>query len=188
MVSRLVLVENAEPAQYESVNAIYGRHVLSGFATFDEEAPNLTERAPWFDQFERTGPHQLLIAQEGGEVFGFACSQPYRTHPAFTRTVEFSVYLDPSATGRGLGRLLYRELIGRVKAAGVGTVISGVALPNEASVALHRSCGFREVGTFHNYAEKRGRLISSTWFQLGLKPDSRPDDGMTTGRQDDQHP
>ena len=186
-MSRLVLVENAEPAQYESVNAIYGRHVLSGFATFDEEAPNLTERAPWFDQFERTGPHQLLIAQEGGEVFGFACSQPYRTHPAFTRSVEFSIYLDPSATGRGLGRPLYRELIDRARAAGVGTVLSGVALPNEASLALHRSCGFREVGTFRNYAEKRGRIISSMWFQLELTPDSRLGDVMASGRQEDQH-
>lgn len=186
-MSRLVLVENAEPAQYESINAIYGRHVLSGFATFDEDAPSLHERAPWFDQFERTGPHQLLVAQDGDAVMGFACSQPYRTHPAFTRTVEFSIYLDPSATGRGLGRLLYRELIYRARSAGVATVLSGVALPNEASVALHRSCGFREVGTFRNYAEKRGRVISSMWFQLELKPDSPLDDLMTSARQDDQH-
>lgn len=161
-----MVIDNAQSEQYEAINAIYGHHVIAGFATFDEEAADLIERMAWFQQFGRTGPHQLLAASDGGKVLGFACSQPYRAHPAFERTVEFSVYLHPSATGRGIGRALYNALISRVTAAGVGSIVSGVALPNEASVALHRSCGFREVGTFRNYAQKHGQAISSTWFQL----------------------
>jgi phosphinothricin acetyltransferase len=163
-----MFIGSADRAQYEAINAIYGHHVVTGFATFDEEVPALAERMDWFERFASTGPHQLRVATEGDEVFGYACSLPYRTHPAFERTVEFSVYLHPSAVGRGLGRLLYDDLINRVAAAGVGSIVSAVALPNDASVALHRSCGFREVGTFFNYAEKRGRVISSVWFQREL--------------------
>jgi phosphinothricin acetyltransferase len=164
----LVLIENASHAHYEAINRIYGHHAVAGFATFDEQPPSLDERKAWFEQFEHAGLHQLLVANEGDEALGFASSQSYRTHPAFERTVEFSVYLHPEATGRGLGRALYDDLISRVAAAGATSVLSGVALPNDASVALHRSCGFREVGTFLNYAEKCGRSISSTWFQLQL--------------------
>jgi phosphinothricin acetyltransferase len=164
----VMLIESADRAQYEAINAIYGHHVVAGFATFDEEPPALAGRLDWFEQFGPAGPHQLRVATEDGQVLGYACSQPYRTHPAFERTVEFSVYLDPAAVGRGLGRLLYDDLITRVAAEGVRSVVTGVALPNDASVALHRSCGFREVGTFRNYAEKHGRVISSVWFQLEL--------------------
>jgi phosphinothricin acetyltransferase len=163
-----MLIDSADRAQYEAINAIYGHHVVAGFATFDEQAPALAERIDWFERFSPTGPHQLRVTTDGGKVLGFACSQPYRAHPAFERTVEFSIYLDPAAVGRGLGRLLYDDLITRVAAAGVRTVVCGVALPNDPSVALHRSCGFREVGTFRNYAEKHGRVISSVWFQLEL--------------------
>ena len=184
-----VLIENASPARYEAINRIYGHHVVTGFATFDEQPPTLDERRAWFAQFEHTGVHQLLVAHEGGEVLGFACSQAYRTHPAFDRTVEFSVYLHPEATGRGLGRALYADLITRVAAAGARCVVSGVALPNDASVALHRSCGFREVGTFLNYAEKGGHGISSTWFQLQPAPpvsaSGRPGHDVVGGDRDD---
>lgn len=92
----------------------------------------------------------------------------YRSHPAFARTVEFSVYLAPESASRGVGTALYRDLIERVRAAGALTVVTGVALPNPASLALHARCGFREVGIFEEYAEKHGRRISSQWFQLPL--------------------
>lgn len=160
-------IDNALPEHWPAINAIYAHHVTNGYATFDEISPTLEERRPWFVQFGQDR-HQLLVAAEDGQVLGFACSQPYRAHPAFARTVEFSVYLDPAATGRGVGRLLYDELIARVRMHKAATVVAGIALPNDASVALHRACGFREVGTFVEYAEKHGRPISSVWFQLAL--------------------
>lgn len=161
-------IGNARQAHHAAILDIYAHHVRHGFATFDEEPPTLQERQPWFDQFAPTGLHQLLVAIEDERVLGYAASLAYRTHPAFARTVEFSVYLDPASSGKGVGSALYGELLDRVRAAGALTVLAGVALPNPASLALHKRMGFREVGVFEEYAEKRGQRVSSAWFQLTL--------------------
>lgn len=163
-----MLIENARPIHHAGIVDIYAHHVEHGFATFDERPPTLEERRPWFEQFAPTGRHQLLVASEGNRLLGYGASLAYRTHPAFARTVEFSIYLDPASSGGGVGTGLYGELIARVRAAGALTVVAGVALPNPASVALHRRFGFREVGVFEEYAEKSGQRISSVWFQLQL--------------------
>ncbi|WP_425308411.1 N-acetyltransferase family protein [Ammonicoccus fulvus] len=161
-------IQNASPQHFDRILEIYAHHVMHAYATFDERPPTMDERLPWFEQFSAEGLHQLLVAVDGEQVLGYAASLAYRSHPAFARTVEFSVYLAPECAGRGVGTALYRDLIERVRAAGALTVVTGVALPNPASLALHARCGFREVGIFDEYAEKHCRRISSQWFQLSL--------------------
>jgi phosphinothricin acetyltransferase len=101
-------------------------------------------------------------------VQGYASSLPYRMHPAFAETVEFSVYVSSDRTGGGLGRLLYSCLIDELQAQPVHQVVAGIALPNDASVQLHRSCGFDEIGVFEQYAKKWDRHLSSVWTQRAL--------------------
>jgi phosphinothricin acetyltransferase len=101
---------------------------------------------------------------------GYACSQPYRDHEAFQETVEVSISLDVSCRGQGVGTLLYRELFACLVGQPVHVVLAGIALPNDASVALHRKLGFTEVGTFREYAIKDGQYISSLWMQRILPP------------------
>ncbi len=84
---------------------------------------------------------------------------------AFSRTVETSVCVDPAATWQGHGPRLYDELLRRLAGQDVHVVLAGVAIPKDASVRLHLSRGFREVGTFTEYATKHGRFISSTWLE-----------------------
>ena len=86
-------------------------------------------------------------------MVGYAYSSSYRPRPAYARTREVSVYLDASARGRGVGRALYDDLLGRLRADGVHQVLAVIALPNDASEALHRACGFERVGR-----AARGRL------------------------------
>jgi phosphinothricin acetyltransferase len=134
-------------------------------ATFATRPTNVTERRAWFEQFASTGPHRLLVAQHDGTVLGYAGSQPYRDHEAFRETVEVSIALDVSCRGQGVGTALYRALFDILVDEPVHVVLAGIALPNDASVALHRKFGFTEVGTFHEYAVKNGRYISSIWMQ-----------------------
>ncbi|MBO0685280.1 MAG: N-acetyltransferase [Candidatus Dormibacteraeota bacterium] len=155
--------------------SIYNHYVEHSHATFDEAPVTVDDRREWFQTFAETGPHQLLVADNGEGVLGCATSGSYRSHSAFRQTVETGIYLHPDAIGQGLGRRLYDELLLRVSATDVHVVLAGVALPNPASVALHLSCGFKEVGTFTEYALKRGRRISSTWFELRLTTRARPD-------------
>jgi phosphinothricin acetyltransferase len=149
---------------------IYNHYVAHSDATFDESPVTVEDRQAWFQAFTDTGPHQILVADDGEDVLGCATSGPYRAHPAFRETVETGVYLHPAATGRGLGGRLYDELLHRLAASAAHVAVASVALPNPASIALHRSRGFTEVGTFAEYALKRGRRISSTWFQRRLEP------------------
>jgi phosphinothricin acetyltransferase len=76
-----------------------------------------------------------------------------------------SVYLDPSSRGQGLGRLLYVELLGRLRADGVHQVLAVIALPNDASEALHRAFGFEPVGTLREVGHKFGRFVDTAWWQ-----------------------
>lgn len=98
-------------------------------------------------------------------MIGYAASQRYRDHDAFRETVEVSVALYAGYRGQGVGSALYRALFNRLAGEPVHVAVAGVAVPNDASVALHRKFGFIEVGTFREYALKNGRYISSLWMQ-----------------------
>ncbi|MDF4652841.1 GNAT family N-acetyltransferase, partial [Vibrio parahaemolyticus] len=116
--------------------------------------------------------YQLYVATENGVLLGFACSQQYRAISAFDDTVEVTVYLAQEAKGKGLGSKLYTQLFSSIRTYGVHRVLSGVALPNDASVALHKRFGFREVGVFNEYAKKHGQYISSVWFEKAFNVES----------------
>lgn len=115
--------------------------------------------------FQTTGPHRLLVADDG-KVRGYAASIPYRDHPAFAHTVEFSVYVSPAHTRRGLGVRLYQRLLEELEFEPIHRVVVGIAIPNDASIRLHRRLGFEEIGVFDEYAEKWGERVSSIWMQL----------------------
>jgi phosphinothricin acetyltransferase len=149
---------------------IYNHYITHSIATFDAELATVESRLPWFRKFSDTGPHRLFVATAGDRVLGCASSSPYRTHPAFHQTVEVGVYVDPDVRAAGIGSALYRTLIDTLRSQPVHMALAGIALPNDASVALHRKFGFTEVGTFDEYATKNGAYISSVWMQLRLSP------------------
>ncbi len=148
---------------------IYNQSMTTGNSNFDSRPSTVGERAAWFDAFSTTGPHRLLVARNGGTVLGYACSRPYRSHEAFRETVEFSILLDSSARGKGVGPRLYSVLFEILADEPVHVALSGIALPNDASLALHRKFGFTEVGVFREYASKDGGYISSLWMQRLLR-------------------
>jgi phosphinothricin acetyltransferase len=153
---------------------IYNHHVRTGYATFDEAEMGLDDRRAWWETYAPVGSHRLIVAAEDEQVVGYATSSPYRMHPAFRHTVEASVYLAPAAIGRGLGGRLYDTLLAELVDTEARRVVAAVALPNDASVALHLSRRFTVVGTFTDYAIKRGRRISSTWFERPVRLDELP--------------
>jgi phosphinothricin acetyltransferase len=138
----------------------------SSIARFETGPVSVAERREWFGQFCATGPYRLVVAREGDQVRGYACSQRYRDLEAFRETVEVSIALDVSSRGQGVGTALYRALFDRLAVEpSVHVALAGIALPNDASVALHRKFGFTEVGVFREYAIKNGQYISSVWMQ-----------------------
>ncbi|MFL7033432.1 GNAT family N-acetyltransferase [Vibrio lentus] len=149
----------------EGITDIFNFYIEHTNARFEEEKFTLENRQQWFTQFSNNSKHQLYVAIENGALLGFACSQQYRAMSAFEDTVEVTVYLAEEATGKGLGSKLYSQLFSSIRTHGVHRALSGVALPNDASIALHKSFGFREVGVFNEYAKKNGQYISSMWLE-----------------------
>ncbi|MFD4561647.1 GNAT family N-acetyltransferase [Streptomyces sp. NPDC058469] len=137
----------------------------NSIATFATRPTSVAERRDWFDQFSSTGPYRLLVARHGNQVLGYACSQRYRDHEAFQQTVEASIALHVRCRGQGIGTSLYRALFDCLADEPVHVALAGIAMPNDASVALHRKLDFTEVGVFHEYAVKGGQYISSLWMQ-----------------------
>ncbi len=154
------------------ITDIFNFYIEHTNARFEEVPFTLENRQKWFSQFSSTTKYQLYVATENGVLLGFACSQQYRAISAFDDTVEVTVYLAQEAKGKGLGSKLYTQLFSSIRAYGVHRVLSGVALPNDASVALHKRFGFREVGVFNEYAKKHGQYISSVWLEKAFNVES----------------
>lgn len=150
---------------------IFNLSAASSIANFTSAPVTPSERREWFERHSPTGPHRLLVARGVvSSVLGYAASGPYRDHEAFRETVEVSISLRAESRGRGIGTRLYHALFSQLRGEPIHVAVAGIALPNPASVALHRSFGFTEVGTFREYAIKHGRYISSLWMQR-LLPD-----------------
>jgi phosphinothricin acetyltransferase len=161
-----MLIRPATDSDLPSVKAIYDEHVHHGIATFDVEPPALEY---WRARLDSDEPgDRFLVADRDGVPVGYAYSSAYRPRPAYRRTRETSVYLADSAQGRGLGRQLYDPLLEELRTDGVRTALAVVALPNPASQALHRACGFTAVGVMHEVGFKFGRWIDTEWWELSL--------------------
>ena len=152
----------------QALTRIYNHFVEHTVTTFDVEPFTVGARQDWFAHYTDTGPHRLLVADVDGRVVGYATSGSFRLKPAYARTVETTIYLDPTATGRGIGSLLYGELLDVVTAEGMHRAYAGVALPNDASEALHRRLGFRDVGTFTEVGWKQDRWVDVRWYEKSL--------------------
>ena len=159
-------IRAATESDLTGIAAIYGHEARTGIATFDTEPRSIDQ---WRELLESTtrGDH-LLVATDDEAVVGYAHSAAYRPKPCYAGTREMSIYLTPEAQGQGLGRRMYEDLLGWQVADGIRTVVAAVALPNPGSLALHRACGFAEVGVMHQVGRKFDRWIDVLWMQKQL--------------------
>jgi L-amino acid N-acyltransferase YncA len=162
----VTVVRPATPADLRGAAAIYDDQVRIGISTFDLEPPPVSY---WQHHLESTEPgDHFLVADDDGDVVGFAYSSAYRPRPGYRLTRETSVYLDERARGQGIGRRMYDALLDRVRADGMHVVLALVALPNPASVALHEACGFEHLGTMREVGRKFDRWLDTAWYQQVL--------------------
>jgi L-amino acid N-acyltransferase YncA len=159
-------VREATEHDLPAIAEIYAREVRTGISTFDVEPPGL---GSWKAKLDSREPGDNLLVAEDDAILGYAYSSSYRPRPAYRHTRETSVYLADGARGRGLGRLLYDDLLARLRADGVHTVVALIALPNPGSVALHLACGFELVGVLHEVGRKFDRWIDTAWYELRIR-------------------
>ena len=161
-----LVIRNGESADLNDLVEIYNHYVTNTHITFDTEPFLVTDRIQWYNQFDETGPYRLLVALDDEKIIGYASSTRFKTRAAYNTSVETTIYLHPDACGRGAGRRLYGELIDSlVREPAVHRAYGGVALPNDASVALHEALGFERVGSYHEVGFKFDRFWDVDWFE-----------------------
>lgn len=163
-----VPVRDAVPDDIPAIAAIYGHHVLTGLASFEEEPPDTDEMRRRYDALRDNG-FPYVVAVPDGVVAGYGYAGPYRTRPAYRHSVECSVYLDDRVRGRGIGTLLLRAVIDRAKAAGFRQMVAIIGdSENKASIGLHTGLGFEMTGVLRSVGFKHGRWVDTVIMQRKL--------------------
>ena len=114
--------------------------------------------------------HPWLVVEEDRKILGYASTSQMRNRAAYRWSVETGIYLSPDAQGRGLGARLLAAHIDQLERQGFVTAIAGIALPNEASVALHEKLGFTLSGIERGVGFKLGQWFDVGRWQRGLAP------------------
>jgi phosphinothricin acetyltransferase len=173
----------AAPAEAAAVQALYAHHVLNGVATFELAPPSVEAMAARIAAVREAGlPWLLARDAAGGRLLGYAYAGVFRPRPAYARTVEDSVYLDPDATGRGVGTVLLSAVIEHCVAADVRQMVAVITTPGAAaSEALHRKLGFAPVGTLPAVGRKFGRWLGTLYMQRAIGEGARTAPGSEPG-------
>ncbi len=154
----------ARPSDAEPIRAIYNVEVLGSTATFDLRPRTAEEQQAWMA--EHRGPHAAIVAVDDDDaVLGFGSLSVYRDRPAYSTTVENSVYVDAACRGAGVGRALLEELVDLAGRHGFHAVIARIGGGNEASIALHVACGFAMVGVEQEVGRKFNRWLDVSVLQ-----------------------
>jgi L-amino acid N-acyltransferase YncA len=143
-------VEPMSPEDWPSVRRIYEEGIATGDATFETEPP---DQAVWNDAHL---PDHRFVAREGGNVVGWVALAPVSRRSVYRGVAEVSVYVADGARGRGVGRRLLSTVVESAEHAGIWTLQTGIFPENQASLALHRGMGFREVGVRERIGRHRG--------------------------------
>jgi L-amino acid N-acyltransferase len=163
----LITLRLATIADAEQIREIYNYEVQHTTATFDLVPRNLADQQQWLA--ERSGAFATIVAIDASAgpdepaVVGFGALSPYKERAAYRTSVENSVYVRRGRHGEGIGRLLLTELLATAARSGFHTVFARINAASEASVALHRACGYESVGVEREVGRKFGR-----WHDVAL--------------------
>ena len=142
-------VRDLVAADWPAVRAIYEDGIREGNATFEIDPPE-------WEAWDAAHPDVRIVAERDGVVAGWAALSPASGRCVYRGVAEVSIYVGEEARGVGVGRLLLGDLVARSEVAGYWTLTAGIFPENEASLRLHRSCGFREVGVRERLGEMAG--------------------------------
>lgn len=143
---------------------IYNYYIKNTHQTFETEPLSADEMQTRIGEVSENYPY--LVAEEDGEIFGYACATQFKMRQAYEYSAEVSIYVKANAKQRGIGTQLYKQLFDELAETDIHTIIAGISLPNDASIYFHEKLGFSKVGHFREVGYKLGRWIDVGYWEL----------------------
>jgi len=155
----------------EQIRQIYNYEVSNTLATFDLVPRSLADQQRWIT--DRNGAFAAIVAVDsaadpGTEIVGFGSLSPYKERAAYRTSVEDSVYVRRDRAGQGIGKQIVTELLRVAAASGFHAVFARITAVSEASVGLHKSCGFELVGIEREVGRKFNKWLDVALMQILL--------------------
>jgi L-amino acid N-acyltransferase YncA len=164
----MTTIRPSEDRDLAAITAIYSHHVLHGTGTFETTPPTESDMAARrADVLSKGLPY--LVAEENGQLLGYAYCQWFKPRPAYRFSAEDSIYMHPDAAGKGLGKALLAKLAEEAQAVGVRKLIAVIGdSSNLGSVGVHRTLGFSHVGSFKSCGWKFGRWLDIVLMEKSI--------------------
>lgn len=164
------MIRPATPADADAVAELYNHYIRHTVITFEEDLIDGAEIARRMRTVTDAGWPWLVACDpdRGDAVVGWAYAGRWRERASYRYSVEAAVYLADGASGRGWGSRLYEALLPLLREGGARAVMGGIALPNEASVALHEKFGFEKVAHFKDVGRKFDQWLDVGYWELVL--------------------
>lgn len=161
-------IRSARPGDAAAIAEIYAPIVRDTRLSAEFVPPDAGEMQQRLEANKAT--HPWLVAESNGAVVGYAYAYPFRSRTAYQWATEVSVYIHAEYRRKGVAKLLYADLLHRLREQGFRHAIAVIALPNPASVGFHEQFGFLPVGVFPGICHKLGRWYDIGWWRYALDP------------------
>ena len=159
------MIRKVKPTDAQEICEIYNYYILNSVITFEESEVDPEEMRKRITEVTKKYP--WIVNEEEGKINGYAYAGRWKERSAYRYSVENTVYVHKDHSGKGIGRELLLRLISDLKDTGIHSVIAGIALPNDASIALHEKTGFIKCGILKEVGYKMGRWVDvGYWIKI----------------------
>ena len=162
-----MIIRNVLNSDIPQVVEILNHYVRNDSCTFQIDPYSVAEISEKIAEITKVYPY--IVMEEGNEVIGFAYASRWREKNAYDKSAETTIYLNPQQKHRGLGKILYQELIEQLRQKNFRLLVACLTLPNPSSVRLHESLGFEKAGEFRDAGYKFNRWCDVGFWQKVLK-------------------
>ena len=161
----MIEIRRARADDADFIAATYRPFVEDHWASFETVAPSPAVIA---ERLSNAGDQYPWLIAQDSEPLAYAYASPHRSRAAYQTSVDTAIYCAASARGKGVGKRLYRTLLEILTAQNFVMAFGGIAMPNDASVGLHKAVGFELIGTYPDVGYKHGAWRDTTWWAKRL--------------------